>query len=100
MARLLGNPIFCCPCSLFCKNIFFYLVLHESALYDENSKSFFNSYKSNNHFSLGYAIPMEIPTIHTVNYYLRFFQTHALDLKHVCTCLKEFFFLREIAYPE
>ena len=56
------------------------------------SKSFFNSYKSNNHFSLGYAIPMEIPTIHTVNYYLRFFQTHALDLKHVCTCLKEFFF--------
>ena len=63
-------------------------------------KSFFNSYKSNNHFSLGYAIPMEIPTIHTVNYYLRFFQTPALDQKHVCTCLKEFLLLREIAYPE
>ena len=63
-------------------------------------KSFFNSYKSNNHFSSGYAIPMEIPTIHTVNYYLRFFQTPALDQKHVCTCLKEFLLLREIAYPE
>ena len=63
-------------------------------------KSFFNSYKSNNHFSFGYAIPMEIPTIHTVNYYLRFFQTPALDQKHVCTCLKEFLLLREIAYPE
>lgn len=64
-------------------------------------KSFFNSYKSNNHFSFGYAIPMEIPTIHTVNYYLRFFQTHALDLKHVCMYVSErIFFLREIAYPE
>ena len=27
---------FCRPCSLFCKSIFSYLVLHESALYDEN----------------------------------------------------------------